>query len=252
MTAMLESSVSRVPSTPKFLELEITRYCQMTCSSHCYAKAGPTQGHGTMSSDEWKRIWPAVEGMCTVVVGAVADRGETEGATSSPSTARRPGRCRQVPAAGQRDHLVRIHFGNLGLPPDTDQQACPREVTVPPRPSPLTDAAEGGLRASVSRSAAHSAPTGPRSAARTTSASPGATAAHDHRPLPASVRQRNQAGLGRPPPGRRRHPQSTHSLALVVHLTPPAHHETHPNHTSAGSDGRHGPDGQTGSGHCKA
>ncbi|MGW4289596.1 radical SAM protein [Streptomyces sp. NPDC004673] len=41
---------------PALLELEITRRCQLTCASHCYAEAGPTQGHGTMSDDDWKRI----------------------------------------------------------------------------------------------------------------------------------------------------------------------------------------------------
>ncbi|MEU9599835.1 radical SAM protein [Streptomyces sp. NPDC048109] len=56
MTVTLEPSVAKPQNTPKFLELEITRRCQLTCETHCYAKAGPTQGHGSMSTDEWKRI----------------------------------------------------------------------------------------------------------------------------------------------------------------------------------------------------
>ncbi|WP_406346860.1 radical SAM protein [Streptomyces sp. NBC_00648] len=44
------------PATPSFLELEITQRCQLTCGSHCYAEAGPTQGHGTMSGEDWKRV----------------------------------------------------------------------------------------------------------------------------------------------------------------------------------------------------
>ncbi|WP_434598457.1 radical SAM protein [Streptomyces sp. A5-4] len=56
MTAMLESSAAKAPSTPTFLELEITRRCQLTCGSHCYAEAGPTQGHGTLTAAEWRRI----------------------------------------------------------------------------------------------------------------------------------------------------------------------------------------------------
>ncbi|AVH60897.1 radical SAM protein [Streptomyces dengpaensis] len=39
-----------------FLELEITGRCQLTCASHCYAQAGPTQGHGSMTGDDWRRV----------------------------------------------------------------------------------------------------------------------------------------------------------------------------------------------------
>lgn len=38
-----------------FLELEITRKCQLACS-HCYADSGPTQGHGTMTTDDWRSV----------------------------------------------------------------------------------------------------------------------------------------------------------------------------------------------------
>jgi MoaA/NifB/PqqE/SkfB family radical SAM enzyme len=39
-----------------FLELEITQRCQLTCASHCYAEAGPTRGHGTMTADNWRDV----------------------------------------------------------------------------------------------------------------------------------------------------------------------------------------------------
>jgi hypothetical protein len=44
------------PAVPTFLELEITNRCQLTCASHCYAEAGPTKGHGSMTGDDWKRV----------------------------------------------------------------------------------------------------------------------------------------------------------------------------------------------------
>ncbi|MBK6015804.1 radical SAM protein [Streptomyces sp. MBT53] len=44
------------PVVPTFLELEITQKCQLTCPSLCYAKAGPTKGHGTMTGDDWKTV----------------------------------------------------------------------------------------------------------------------------------------------------------------------------------------------------
>ncbi|MET8812999.1 radical SAM protein [Streptomyces sp. NPDC004549] len=44
------------PAVPEFLELEITGQCQLTCPSLCYAKAGPTQGHGSMTTADWKRL----------------------------------------------------------------------------------------------------------------------------------------------------------------------------------------------------
>ena len=44
------------PLIPGFLELEITRRCQLMCETHCYAQAGPTQGHGVMTGDDWKRV----------------------------------------------------------------------------------------------------------------------------------------------------------------------------------------------------
>lgn len=44
------------PAVPEFLELEITGRCQLTCPSLCYAKAGPTQDHGSMSGADWQRL----------------------------------------------------------------------------------------------------------------------------------------------------------------------------------------------------
>ncbi|MEW2267239.1 radical SAM/SPASM domain-containing protein [Streptomyces sp. NPDC047853] len=43
-------------AVPEFLELEITARCQLTCPSLCYAKAGPTEGHGSMTTDDWKLL----------------------------------------------------------------------------------------------------------------------------------------------------------------------------------------------------
>ncbi|MER8062357.1 MULTISPECIES: hypothetical protein [unclassified Streptomyces] len=56
MTVTLEPSRAKPPTAPGLLDLEITRRRQLTCRSHCYAEAGPTQGHGTMTTDEWKRV----------------------------------------------------------------------------------------------------------------------------------------------------------------------------------------------------
>ncbi|MFF5538500.1 radical SAM/SPASM domain-containing protein [Streptomyces cinerochromogenes] len=38
------------------LSLELTTRCQFTCPGHCYAEAGPTQGHGSMTDDDWRRV----------------------------------------------------------------------------------------------------------------------------------------------------------------------------------------------------
>ncbi|WP_121828799.1 radical SAM protein [Streptomyces sp. S1] len=39
-----------------FLSLEITSRCQFTCPSQCYAEAGPTRGHGSMTAEDWHRL----------------------------------------------------------------------------------------------------------------------------------------------------------------------------------------------------
>ncbi|MBV7699243.1 radical SAM protein [Streptomyces sp. TRM70350] len=54
MTIAPEAPATPAPLT--FLELEITGRCQLTCASHCYAQAGPTKGHGTMTSEDWRRV----------------------------------------------------------------------------------------------------------------------------------------------------------------------------------------------------
>ncbi|WP_327434759.1 radical SAM/SPASM domain-containing protein [Streptomyces sp. NBC_01236] len=56
MTAVLETPTHTGPARVRFLELEITGRCQLTCSSHCYAQAGPTKGHGAMTGDDWRRV----------------------------------------------------------------------------------------------------------------------------------------------------------------------------------------------------
>ncbi|MFJ6101777.1 radical SAM protein [Streptomyces sp. NPDC092359] len=40
----------------KFLSLELTSRCQLTCPGQCYAEAGPTQGHGDMTARDWHRL----------------------------------------------------------------------------------------------------------------------------------------------------------------------------------------------------
>ncbi|MFD7034025.1 radical SAM protein [Streptomyces sp. NPDC059917] len=43
------------PAGLRFLSLEITGRCQLSCPSLCYAGSGPTRGHGSMSDDDWAR-----------------------------------------------------------------------------------------------------------------------------------------------------------------------------------------------------
>ncbi|MFF3817242.1 radical SAM/SPASM domain-containing protein [Streptomyces bluensis] len=56
MTAVLEAPTRTAQRRVTFLELEITRECQLTCASHCYAQAGPGAGHGSMTADDWRRV----------------------------------------------------------------------------------------------------------------------------------------------------------------------------------------------------
>ncbi|MFF8639127.1 radical SAM/SPASM domain-containing protein [Streptomyces pilosus] len=56
MTEVLQPPTRTAPGGVTFLELEITSRCQLTCSSHCYAEAGPTKAHGTMTTDDWKQV----------------------------------------------------------------------------------------------------------------------------------------------------------------------------------------------------
>ncbi|MFD4376814.1 radical SAM protein [Streptomyces sp. NPDC058486] len=39
-----------------FLSLELTSRCQFTCPGQCYAEAGPTKGHGSMTVEDWRRL----------------------------------------------------------------------------------------------------------------------------------------------------------------------------------------------------
>ncbi|MEW1550524.1 radical SAM protein [Streptomyces tsukubensis] len=58
------------PSTAplRFLSLEITSRCQLTCPGHCYAQAGPTAGHGTMTTDNWRRVLTEAAGLGATTV----------------------------------------------------------------------------------------------------------------------------------------------------------------------------------------
>ncbi|MFE6274091.1 radical SAM protein [Streptomyces goshikiensis] len=47
--------VRKAPARLRFLSLEITGRCQLTCPSLCYAGSGPTRSHGTMSDEDWFR-----------------------------------------------------------------------------------------------------------------------------------------------------------------------------------------------------
>ncbi|MFI1701498.1 radical SAM protein [Streptomyces bobili] len=53
------------PTTLRFLSLEITGRCQLTCPSFCYAESGPTRNHGTMTEDNWNRTIDEAAGLGT-------------------------------------------------------------------------------------------------------------------------------------------------------------------------------------------
>ncbi|MFF4409862.1 radical SAM protein [Streptomyces sp. NPDC001404] len=58
-----------VPTTAlRFLSLEITGRCQLTCPSHCYAQAGPARGHGSMTGQDWHRIIDEAAALGTMTV----------------------------------------------------------------------------------------------------------------------------------------------------------------------------------------
>jgi MoaA/NifB/PqqE/SkfB family radical SAM enzyme len=54
-------------TVPEFLELEITGRCQLSCG-HCYAESGPTNGHGTMTGDDWRRVITEAAALGTKIV----------------------------------------------------------------------------------------------------------------------------------------------------------------------------------------
>jgi MoaA/NifB/PqqE/SkfB family radical SAM enzyme len=67
-----ESSITKVDqlpakSTPPFLELEITGFCQLKCV-HCYSESGPDSGHGSMTATDWERV---LDGAATAGVKTV-------------------------------------------------------------------------------------------------------------------------------------------------------------------------------------
>lgn len=49
------TSTREAPTRLRFLSLEITGRCQLSCPSLCYAGSGPMRGHGSMSDDDWFR-----------------------------------------------------------------------------------------------------------------------------------------------------------------------------------------------------
>lgn len=51
---MTAPTLDRTDTTTRFMWLELTGRCQLGCV-HCYADSGPTQGHGTMSAEDWQR-----------------------------------------------------------------------------------------------------------------------------------------------------------------------------------------------------
>lgn len=53
MTIAPEAPVAS--TTLRFLSLEITGRCQLTCPALCYAQSGPKQGHGSMTEEDWNR-----------------------------------------------------------------------------------------------------------------------------------------------------------------------------------------------------
>ncbi|MFD4320456.1 radical SAM protein [Streptomyces sp. NPDC058548] len=50
-------TTDHAPAIPvDFLSLELTSRCQFTCPGQCYAEAGPTRDHGTMTANDWHRV----------------------------------------------------------------------------------------------------------------------------------------------------------------------------------------------------
>ncbi|KOX33013.1 MULTISPECIES: radical SAM protein [unclassified Streptomyces] len=57
------------PTTPLgFVSLEITSSCQLTCPGQCYADAGPTGGHGSMTTADWYRVIDGLPALGTKTV----------------------------------------------------------------------------------------------------------------------------------------------------------------------------------------
>ncbi|MEO3976890.1 radical SAM protein [Streptomyces sp. CAU 1734] len=56
------------PVPLRFLSLELTARCQLSCPSHCYAQAGPSGGHGSMSVADWRRVVSEAAALGTTTV----------------------------------------------------------------------------------------------------------------------------------------------------------------------------------------
>ncbi|MEI5523601.1 radical SAM protein [Streptomyces brasiliscabiei] len=56
MTMIVEApAVEPTPAAPRFLWLDLTRKCQLSCA-HCYNASGPDGTHGIMAPDDWKAV----------------------------------------------------------------------------------------------------------------------------------------------------------------------------------------------------
>ncbi|WP_149823739.1 radical SAM protein [Streptomyces tailanensis] len=56
MTTVAEAStVEAATGAPRFLWLDLTRKCQLSCG-HCYNASGPDGDHGAMTGDDWKGV----------------------------------------------------------------------------------------------------------------------------------------------------------------------------------------------------
>ncbi|MFB7499491.1 radical SAM protein [Streptomyces sp. NPDC056161] len=55
MTVITEAPTLQAAGTPRFLWLDLTRKCQLSCT-HCYNESGPEGTHGTMTGDDWRRV----------------------------------------------------------------------------------------------------------------------------------------------------------------------------------------------------
>ncbi|MFI6150275.1 hypothetical protein [Streptomyces sp. NPDC051109] len=107
---------------------------------------------------------------------------------------------RQVPAAAEGGHLVRVDVGALGVPAEADQQTRADEVTNRRRghPRPAPQRLPQSLRQPVRRH-----PGTDRTPQRRAHLLRVGGLHHRPRPQPAAgVGQRDQARTGRPPPGR--------------------------------------------------
>ncbi|MFD7552196.1 radical SAM protein [Streptomyces sp. NPDC059816] len=69
------TTAPEAPVPLRFLSLELTTRCQLSCPSHCYAQAGPTGSHGSMSLTDWRRVISEAATLGTTTVQLIG--GET-------------------------------------------------------------------------------------------------------------------------------------------------------------------------------